>query len=53
LLQPELKVLFTSGHVDEPLTRGLRLDGATAFLPKPYRRAELARKLAEVCGAVA
>ncbi len=50
LLHPHLKVLFTSGHTDEPLTRSLRTDGSTGFLAKPYRRAELARMVAEVCG---
>jgi CheY-like chemotaxis protein len=48
LLDPALKVLFTSGHLEEPLTRSLRFDGSTGFLPKPYRRAELARKLARL-----
>jgi PAS domain S-box-containing protein len=49
VLRPTLRVLFTSGHTDEPTIRALRMDAAAAFLPKPYRRAELARKLAEVC----
>ncbi|HZZ33734.1 MAG TPA: ATP-binding protein [Phenylobacterium sp.] len=42
---PSLRVLFTSGHTDEPSVRALRLDGRSGFLGKPYRRAELAREL--------
>ncbi|THD61021.1 PAS domain-containing sensor histidine kinase [Phenylobacterium sp.] len=49
-LNPALRILFTSGHTDEPATGALPLDARAAFLPKPYRRAELARKLAEAFG---
>jgi PAS domain S-box-containing protein len=48
LLMPKLRILFTSGHTDEPVLTALRMEGHAAFLAKPYRRAELARKLAEV-----
>jgi len=48
LLKPKLRILFTSGHTDEPVLTALRMDSRAAFLAKPYRRAELARKLAEV-----
>ena len=47
-LKPKLRILFTSGHTEEPLLTGLRMDSRAGFLAKPYRRAELARKLAEV-----
>jgi len=48
LLKPQLRVLFTSGHAEEPVLSALRMDDRAGFLAKPYRRAELARKLAEV-----
>jgi PAS domain S-box-containing protein len=45
LLMPDLPVLFTSGHTDDTILRTGRLGRRTQFLAKPYRRAELARKL--------
>jgi CheY-like chemotaxis protein len=48
LLKPQLRILFTSGHTEEPVLTALRMDSRAGFLAKPYRRAELARKLAEV-----
>jgi len=50
LFRPSMPVLFTSGHTDDPIARGSVVG---AFLPKPYRRAELARKIGEVLGAAA
>ncbi len=49
-LYPHLPILFTSGHTDEPTIRALRLEGEAAFLGKPYRRGDLARKLADLFG---
>jgi CheY-like chemotaxis protein len=49
-LRPELRVLFTSGHTDEPSIRALRADGRSGFLGKPYRRSDLARELAAAFG---
>ena len=46
--KPELRILFTSGHTDESTIRALRMDSRAAFIAKPYRRAELTRKLTEV-----
>jgi len=45
LLRPTLRVLFTSGYTEDVIIRtgGLNAD----FLPKPYRRAQLARKVSE------
>ena len=40
-------ILFTSGHTEDNILRGAGQKAVGAFLPKPYRRAELARKLAE------
>jgi signal transduction histidine kinase len=48
LLDPSLRILFTSGHTEDPVLRTVGHDPNAAFLPKPYRRAELARKLAEL-----
>jgi CheY-like chemotaxis protein len=48
LLDPALRILFTSGHTDDPILRTVRYDRRAAFLAKPYRRAELARKLADL-----
>jgi CheY-like chemotaxis protein len=48
LLDPALRILFTSGHTDDPVLRTVRHDPRAGFIAKPYRRAELARKLAEV-----
>jgi CheY-like chemotaxis protein len=45
LLQPKLRVLFTSGYTEDAILRTGGLDAE--FLPKPYRRAELAQKVAE------
>jgi CheY-like chemotaxis protein len=48
LLDPRLRILFTSGHTDDPILRTVRYDPCAAFLAKPYRRAELSRKLADL-----
>ena len=46
LLAPDLPILFSSGHTQDPVLRTAGRDPRTAFLAKPYRRAELASKLA-------
>ena len=48
---PNLKILFTSGHTDEVLTRDGILPEEIAFLPKPYTPATLARKVREMLDA--
>jgi PAS domain S-box-containing protein len=48
LLDPGLRILFTSGHTDDPVLRAVRHDPRAGFIAKPYRRADLARKLAEL-----
>ncbi|MBW8813136.1 MAG: response regulator [Caulobacterales bacterium] len=48
LLIPNLRILFTSGHTEDPVLRTLGYDPRAAFLGKPYRRAELGRKLADL-----
>jgi PAS domain S-box-containing protein len=46
LLDPDLPILFSSGHTEDPVLRTAGRDPRTAFLAKPYRRADLAAKLA-------
>jgi PAS domain S-box-containing protein len=46
ILAPRLRILFTSGYTEDASILAGRLDAASAFLAKPYRRADLARKLA-------
>ncbi|HEX7947608.1 MAG TPA: ATP-binding protein [Phenylobacterium sp.] len=51
LLDPTLRILFTSGHTDDPILRTVQHDPHAGFIAKPYRRADLARKLAELAPA--
>jgi PAS domain S-box-containing protein len=44
----DVKMLFTSGYVDENLLRRHGLDASTAFLQKPFTPADLAKKVREV-----
>jgi signal transduction histidine kinase len=44
-IRPEIPVLLTTGYSEE-----LRIDDRAGFLQKPYRRAELARALAQAVG---
>lgn len=48
LLTPDLPILFSSGHTEDPVLRTAGRDPRTAFLAKPYRRADLAAKLASL-----
>jgi PAS domain S-box-containing protein len=50
LLDPALRILFSSGHTEDPVLRTAARDPRSAFLAKPYRRAELAAKLAGLIG---
>jgi len=45
LLRPTLPVLFTSGYTTDMIVRDRRLGPGSAFLPKPYRRAQLAEAI--------
>jgi len=49
--RPDLKVLFTSGYAEQGIVHDGVLDGNIAFLPKPFDRAGLARKVREVLDA--
>ena len=43
--KPSLKVLFTSGYTEDAIIHHGRLDSGVLLLPKPYRKADLARML--------
>jgi len=49
--RPELRVLLTSGYALETLNAHGHLRDGSAILPKPYRKAELARRLREALSA--
>ncbi len=48
LISPEVPILFTSGFADETIVQGGRLNQGVKFLPKPYGRDDLARKVAAI-----
>jgi CheY-like chemotaxis protein len=45
LTRPSLRVLYTSGYTEETIIHYGRLDPGVQLLPKPYRRADLARMI--------
>jgi two-component system cell cycle sensor histidine kinase/response regulator CckA len=45
---PGLKILFTSGYMDDAITRQEVLDTGVEFLPKPYTPGTLARKVRDL-----
>ncbi|MCA1780011.1 MAG: response regulator [Xanthomonadaceae bacterium] len=47
-LQPGLKVLYMSGYTENAIVHHGRLDPGVSLLSKPFRRADLARKVQEV-----
>jgi PAS domain S-box-containing protein len=47
-LRPTLKVLYTSGYAENAIVHHGRLDPGVQLLGKPYRRAELAKKIRDV-----
>jgi PAS domain S-box-containing protein len=47
-LRPGLKILFSSGYTQNSIDHQGKLDPGVQFLPKPFRRAELAAKVREV-----
>jgi CheY-like chemotaxis protein len=47
-LNPGLRVLLTSGHSEDAILRRSGGQAGDAFLAKPYRRAELERKIARL-----
>ncbi|HUZ12422.1 MAG TPA: CHASE3 domain-containing protein [Caulobacteraceae bacterium] len=46
--RPDLPVLFTSGYTDNAIVHHGRLDEGVNLISKPYARAELARRLAQL-----
>jgi FixJ family two-component response regulator len=52
-LRPDLPVLLTSGHLHDDIVRERRLGALASFLPKPYRRAQLAAAVAAARGRTA
>lgn len=47
-LRPDLKFLFTSGYTDDSIALNGLVHPGTAFLPKPYTIAALARKIRDL-----
>jgi CheY-like chemotaxis protein len=48
--RPTVRVLYTSGYTENAIVHHGRLDPGVALINKPYRMAELARKIREVLG---
>jgi two-component system, cell cycle sensor histidine kinase and response regulator CckA len=44
-LQPDLKVILTSGHIDRSIEQRQKQYGIDAFIPKPYNPQELVRRV--------
>ena len=47
-MDPAMPILLSSGHSEEAALRGAGARLGLAFLPKPYRRTELEKKVAEL-----
>jgi signal transduction histidine kinase/CheY-like chemotaxis protein len=49
-MRPEVKVLFMSGYTENSIVHHGRLDDGVQLLGKPFKREQLAHKVAEVLG---
>jgi PAS domain S-box-containing protein len=49
-IHPEIRVLFTSGYPEDAITPEIESGEAVHLIQKPYRKADLARRLREVLG---
>ena len=50
-MRPSVPILYTSGYTEDAIIHHGRLDPGVMLLAKPYRRAELAHKVAAALGA--
>jgi two-component SAPR family response regulator len=50
-MRPEVKVLFMSGYTENSIVHHGRLDDGVHLLGKPFKREQLARRVAAVLGA--
>lgn len=52
-IRPEVKVIFMSGYTENSIVHHGRLDDGVHLIGKPFKREQLARKVAEVLGSPA
>ncbi len=50
-MRPEVRVLFMSGYTENSIVHNGRLDDGVQLIAKPFKREQLARRVAEVLGA--